>query len=100
MRHWFSVYGHPGVRTPTCQRTGCDAVNPRTLTAAELATYEDVVTAISRARRRADQRGDVFETAGGNRRIVNPDWPRGDEPFCEPADGEPATCITPTGFGL
>lgn len=42
------------------------------------------------------RRGDVFETEGGNRRVVNPDWPEGDEPYCEPAEDEPVTPRVPT----
>lgn len=39
-RHWFSLWGAVGVRTPTCQR--CGAPNPRPLTPAELREYEAV----------------------------------------------------------
>lgn len=37
--------------------------------------------------------GDIVATdRGGRRRILNPDWPSGTDPFCEPADAdEPVT---------
>lgn len=37
-RHWFSLHGMVGVRSPVCVR--CGAPNPRPLTADEQATYE------------------------------------------------------------
>lgn len=37
-RHWFAVYGRPGLRAPYCQR--CGAPNPRDLTADEMAEFE------------------------------------------------------------
>jgi hypothetical protein len=39
LRHWFTVYGYPGLRAPTCRR--CGAPNPRPLTTAEQAEYDD-----------------------------------------------------------
>lgn len=29
-RHWYALYGHPGMRSPVCVRCGAD--NPRELT--------------------------------------------------------------------
>lgn len=37
LRHWFNVYGNPGLRSPICVR--CGAPNPRKLTDTELAAY-------------------------------------------------------------
>jgi hypothetical protein len=35
------------------------------------------------------RRGDLLPVAGGGYvRVVNPDWPSGDEPFCERADDD------------
>ena len=39
-RHWFSLWGAVGIRTPTCQR--CGAPNPRPLTEEELGEYEAI----------------------------------------------------------
>ncbi len=42
-RHWFSVYGAAGLRTPVCVRWGCGSPNPRPLSDeewAELAAHE------------------------------------------------------------
>jgi hypothetical protein len=38
-RHWFSVYGYPGLRAPACQR-GCGAKNPRPLSEQEQTDYD------------------------------------------------------------
>lgn len=43
-RHWFTVYGSPGLRSPVCVRYGCGGPNPRPLTEAEwdeLIAYRD-----------------------------------------------------------
>lgn len=40
-RHWFSAYGMPGLRRPTCVR--CGAPNPRPLTEAEQREFEFAV---------------------------------------------------------
>ncbi len=45
IRHWFTVYGSPGLRTPVCVR-GCGTPNPRPLTEDEwrdLAQYRRLV---------------------------------------------------------
>lgn len=41
IRHWFTMYGYPGIRTPTCQR--CKAPNPRPLTDEEQREYDAVL---------------------------------------------------------
>lgn len=28
-RHWFTLYGRVGARSPVCVRSGCDVKNPR-----------------------------------------------------------------------
>lgn len=38
VRHWFSVYGAVGLRSPKCRR--CGAPNPRPLTEQEMRDYE------------------------------------------------------------
>ena len=42
-RHWFTVYGAPGLRAPKCKR--CGAPNPRPLTAQEIHEHDDYVRA-------------------------------------------------------
>jgi hypothetical protein len=46
-RHWFSVYGMPGLRAPVCQRHGCSAPNP-TITEEERANYESFMKNLNR----------------------------------------------------
>lgn len=41
-RHWFSVYGMPGLRSPVCRR--CGEPNPRPLDESELASYRYAVS--------------------------------------------------------
>jgi hypothetical protein len=41
-RHWFSVYGAPGLRTPVCVR--CEAPNPRPLSDDEWVALTDFRT--------------------------------------------------------
>lgn len=45
-RHWFTVYGAPGLRSPRCQR--CGVPNPRPLTTDERLNYEDYMRASER----------------------------------------------------
>jgi hypothetical protein len=40
-RHWFSVYGAPGLRSPVCRR--CGAPNPRRLNESEQSNYDYAV---------------------------------------------------------
>jgi hypothetical protein len=37
-RHWFTVYGNPGLRSPVCRR--CGIPNPRPLTEIEQREYD------------------------------------------------------------
>jgi hypothetical protein len=37
-RHWFTVYGNPGLRSPVCRR--CGKPNPKPLTDSEQREYD------------------------------------------------------------
>jgi hypothetical protein len=48
VRHWFTLYGRVGVRSPWCMR--CAAPNPRKLTPSELEEFEAHTSPEYRAR--------------------------------------------------
>lgn len=48
--HKFTAYRYVGLRTPTCVRLGCDAVNPRHLTTREQRDYDGWLQAIAEQR--------------------------------------------------
>lgn len=45
-RHWFTVYGWVGQRSPFCRR--CKASNPRPLTPEEQRSYDDLMAHIKK----------------------------------------------------
>jgi hypothetical protein len=67
-RHWFTVYGRVGRRSPICRR--CGSPNPRPLSAAEMLAYREargevgVVLDGGRAREWASRHQRPVEAAG------------------------------------